>query len=161
MWRGPRPTSIPGGIFIHPSVWPQYAWAKIGGLPPFGEGSWVPIQHNVAWPKAYLPAKCHLDPSSRMGTIDMCRKLVEGLCSFFSGGTSPRLPQCGLSRGLLYTKWHLDPSSRFATIDMGRKLGVCLLVGRLAGSPSRTMWSGPRPTKIPSAIMIYKAIWPQ
>jgi len=24
MWPGPRPTSIPSGIFIHPTVWPQY-----------------------------------------------------------------------------------------------------------------------------------------
>jgi len=24
MWPGPRPTSIPSGILIHPTVWPQY-----------------------------------------------------------------------------------------------------------------------------------------
>ena len=24
MWPGPRPTSIPSGILIHPAVWPQY-----------------------------------------------------------------------------------------------------------------------------------------
>jgi len=24
MWPGPRPTSAPNGILIHPTVWPQY-----------------------------------------------------------------------------------------------------------------------------------------
>jgi len=24
MWPGPRPTSIPSGVLIHPTVWPQY-----------------------------------------------------------------------------------------------------------------------------------------
>ena len=24
MWSGPRPTSVPSGILIHPTVWPQY-----------------------------------------------------------------------------------------------------------------------------------------
>ena len=24
MWPGPRPTSIPSGILIHPTVWPQH-----------------------------------------------------------------------------------------------------------------------------------------
>jgi len=23
-WHGPRPTSVPCGIVIHPTVWPQY-----------------------------------------------------------------------------------------------------------------------------------------
>jgi len=64
-----------------------------------GRGSWVPILHNVAWVKAYLP-----------------------------------------------TEWHLDPSSHLATTDMGRKLGVCPCGEGGAGSPSNTMWPGPRPT---------------
>jgi len=36
---------------------------------------------------------------------------------------------------------------------MGRKLG--------AGSPSITMWPGPRPTCIPSFILIRPTVWPQ
>ena len=24
VWPGPRPTSVPSGILIHPTVWPQY-----------------------------------------------------------------------------------------------------------------------------------------
>ena len=34
----PRPTIAPGGILIHPAVWPQQTWAKIGGCAPFWEG---------------------------------------------------------------------------------------------------------------------------
>ena len=30
MWPGPRSTSLPSGVFIHPAVWPQETWAKIG-----------------------------------------------------------------------------------------------------------------------------------
>jgi len=41
---------------------------KLGGYAPFcGEG-WVPIYHKVAWAEAYLCAKYHLDPSSRLAT---------------------------------------------------------------------------------------------
>jgi len=30
-----------------------------------------------------------------------------------------------------------------------------------AGSPSSTMWPGPRPTSVPRAILIRPAVWPQ
>jgi len=32
--------------------------------------------------------------------------------------------------------------------------------GPEAGSPSNTMWPGPRPTPIPSGILIYPTVWP-
>jgi len=35
----------------------------------------MPMQHNVAWVKAYLPTKGHLDPSSQLARTDMGRKL--------------------------------------------------------------------------------------
>jgi len=38
---GPRPTSIPSGILIHPAIWLQQIWAENWGLCRFGEGSWV------------------------------------------------------------------------------------------------------------------------
>jgi len=34
-WPGPRSTSVPSGVFIHPAVWPQYTRAKNWGLCPF------------------------------------------------------------------------------------------------------------------------------
>jgi len=48
---------------------------KIGGCAPVWRGRWVPIQHNVARAEAYLHAKFHLDPCSRLATTDMGRKL--------------------------------------------------------------------------------------
>ena len=60
------------------------------------------------------------------------------------------------------TKWHLDPYSCLATTNMGQKLGaVPPFWGRGAGSPSSTMWHGPRPTSIPSGILILAAVRPQ
>jgi len=40
---------------------------KLGGVgvPLFG-GSWVPIEHKVAWNEAYLHTNWHLDASSRL-----------------------------------------------------------------------------------------------
>ena len=45
---------------------------------------------------------------------------------------------------------------------MSQKWGrLCPLFGRRAGSPSSTMWRGPRPTSVPSATLIHPAIWSQ
>ena len=46
---------------------------------------------------------------------------------------------------------------------MGQKLGGgCALFSEGgAGSPSKTKSPGPRPTSIPSGILVYPAIWPQ
>jgi len=43
MWPGPRPISMPSGILIHPAVGATINMGrKLGALPPFGEGNWVP-----------------------------------------------------------------------------------------------------------------------
>jgi len=43
---------------------------KWGLLCPFlWEGSWVPIQHNVAWAVAYLRTKWHPDPSNCLAAM--------------------------------------------------------------------------------------------
>jgi len=39
------------------------------------EESWAPIEHNEAWAEAYLRSKWHIDPSSRLVTIVMGRKV--------------------------------------------------------------------------------------
>jgi len=49
----------------------------------------------VAWAKAYLHTKWHLDPSSRLATADMGGK---GTALNFQLG--PHLTQCGQVRGL-------------------------------------------------------------
>jgi len=127
MWRGPKPTFVPSGILIHPAVWPQQLCAKNWGAglcPLFGEESWVPIWHNVAWAEAYLHIKWHLDPCSCVATIEMSRKL--GAQPPFWGakfGSLSNTMLLGSRPTYLHTKWHLDPCSRLGTIDMGCKLG--------------------------------------
>jgi len=79
-------------------------------MPLSGGGSWVPMQHNVAWAEVYLR-----------------------------------------------TKWHLDPSSRLTATDMGRKLWAVPLWGDWIN----TMSPGPRPTSVPSGILIHPTVWPQ
>ena len=44
---------------------------------------------------------------------------------------------------------------------MGRKWGLCPFRGGGAGSPPNTMWPGPRPTGVPSFVLIRPTVWPQ
>jgi len=44
---------------------------------------------------------------------------------------------------------------------MGRKLGAMPLWEEGTGSPSNTIWPGPRPTRTPSFILIRQTVWPQ
>jgi len=44
---------------------------------------------------------------------------------------------------------------------MGQKLGPVPLWEGGAGSPTNTMWPGPRPTCVPSFIFIRPTVWPQ
>jgi len=61
---------------------------KTGGCAPFRR-SWVPIEHNVAWTEAYRRTKRHLDPSSRLATIDMVRTMGEAGLFLGGGAGSP------------------------------------------------------------------------
>jgi len=86
---------------------------------------------------------------------------IGGLCPF-RGGETGSPSKVAWAKAYLHTKWHIDASSRLATIKMRRKFGgsAHLFWGRGAGSPSSTMWPGPRPTSMPSAILIHPAVWP-
>jgi len=72
------------------------------------------VVYNVALVEAYLRTKWHLDPSSRLATIDIGRKLG-AMSPFWVGQLAPQLAQCGRGRGLPPCQWfHLDPSNRLA-----------------------------------------------
>ena len=43
----------------------------------------------------------------------------------------------------------------------GTKVGRACCGGWVGGSPFNTMWPGPRPTSLPSGILIYPTVWPQ
>ena len=64
---------------------------KLGGAVLFFWGSWVPIEHKVAWAEAYLHTKCHLHPSSRLATIDIGRKLGDSAAFLGRGNWVPVL----------------------------------------------------------------------
>ena len=76
----------------------------------------------MAWAEVYRRIKWHLNPSSRLATIDMGQKV--GVLFPLLGEPDPHLIQCRLGRGLPRTKWHRDPSCRVATTDISRKLGA-------------------------------------
>ena len=128
-----------------------------------GSGLGPHLTPQVAWAEAYLRAKYHLDPSSRLATINMGRKFGGGLRPLFWGGGegSPSNTKSQRAEAYLRAKWNLDLCSHLAATDLGRKLGAVPLWGGGDGSPSKTLWPGPRPTCKPSFILIRQAVWPQ
>jgi len=83
-------------------------WMK--GCAFFSGGSWVPIEHKVAWAEVYLRTKCHLNPSSRLATADIGRRLGR-LCPFRGGEAGspsntmpPRLRPTSVPSGILMHK---------------------------------------------------------
>jgi len=66
------------------------------------------------------------------------------------------LKRCQFLQAYLRTKWYPDASRH------GPKIGGCApLFEAGAGSPSNTKSPGPRPTFIPSGILIHPAVWSQ
>jgi len=89
---------------------------------------------------------------------------VGGCCAAFDwGGTGSPSNSVALAKAYLHTKSHLDPCSHLAAIDVGHKVGeaVVLLFWGVAGSPSNAIRPEPRPTSMPSVILIHPTIWPQ
>ena len=88
-----------------------------------------------------------------------------GSCAPFRGELRSHLTQRRLGRCLyLRTKWHFDPFSRLATIDMGLKFSgeeLCTFFLGGTGCLSNTKSPGPRPTCMPSFILIHPTVWPQ
>jgi len=116
---------------------------------------------QTRWAEAYLRNKWHLDPSSRLATIDTGRKLGAPLL-FWGGGTGS--PSNTMSLGLRPTSLPsgiLIHPAIWPKQIWGENWGLCPFGGGGAGSPSSTMWPGPRPTCMPSGILIHPAIWPQ
>jgi len=69
MWHGLRPTSVPlpSGILIHPAVWLQETWAKIGGCALLGRGAGFPA--NTMRPRLVEMFSCnwYWDKQTRLG----------------------------------------------------------------------------------------------
>jgi len=97
-----------------------------------------------------------------VATIDMSRKEGRGCCAPFAGKLGPRLTQCGLGRGLLPYQVASSSIRPFGHNRHGLKIvwGLCPFSGG-TGSPSNTKSPVPRPTSIPSGILVHPAVWPQ
>jgi len=130
------------------------------GVCRFWEGELGPhvTQCSLAWAEAYLRTKWHLDPSSPLAQQTWA-EIGGGETVAFGSGMGPHLTQWCPGEVYHRSKSNLDPSSRLATTNMGRKWGVVPPFWEGAGSPSSTIWHGPRPTSIPSGILIHPAIW--
>jgi len=114
MLPGPRPTSAPSGIFIHPAVWSQQTWAENWALCPFG-GAGSPC--NTMSPR---PMSTSLSSGILIRPADWPQQTwaenweaavpfghnrhgsKRGCCCspFWGCGTGPHLTQCRLSRAL-------------------------------------------------------------
>jgi len=135
-----------------------YMARKLGALlfPFLGEGTGSPsntmwpgprptsvlsgiLMHPTVWPQ-YTGRK--------LGGVLMCPPP-------FGGGEVGPQHNVAWAEAYLRTKWHLDPTTRLATTDMGQNWRLCPLLGRTAGSSSKTMWPSPRPTSMPSFISIH------
>ena len=118
---------------------------KRGVVYPFRAGSWVLIEHNVAWAETYLCTKWHLDPSSRSATKDMGRKLgAAGYAPFLGGGKlGPHLTQCRRGQDLPPpTKWHRPISWSIQPFGHNGQAAVPMLGELDPYSPSNTMSPG-------------------
>ena len=116
---------------------------------------WVFIEHNVAWAKAYLRTKWHLDQSSRLVTSDMDRKLGGGTGGAGSPSNKiwPGPRHTSIPSGILVhpAVWHNTwPKSGGAAPPFGGN-----------GSSSNIISPEPRPTSMPSFILIRSTVWPQ
>jgi len=60
----------------------------------------------------------------------------------------------------LRTKLHLDHPALRPQQTWAENYGSVPLVGGELG-PNLTLWPGPRPTSVPSSVLIHPAVWPQ
>jgi len=95
MWPGPRFTSVPSGILIHPAVWPQQTWAKyLVGAVPFFWGQQGPHRTQSRLGRG-LPTY-HLSPSSRLATTGHWPKIGGGCAPLGEEELGHHLTQCRL-----------------------------------------------------------------
>jgi len=65
---------ILSAILVHPAVWPQWTLAENWGLCPFRRGELGPHLTQCRIDRGLPHTKWHLDPCSRLATIDVGRK---------------------------------------------------------------------------------------
>ena len=121
---------------------------------------WVPLTTASRTSFLYY----HLDAISyrRLSGVNRCITLSAQLCTAAHSAHKCYDSHIPHARGCSYKSSAVaEMGNRLATIDMGRKVGVgaavSLSVGEV-GSPSNTMGPGPRPTSVPSGILIHPTV---
>jgi len=110
----------------------------------------VNMRHRcqISWRSVKPLPRCIIDPQN--GVIPEKREEL-----------GPHLTQCRLGLSLppyQVVSWFLQS---FGHNNHGPKSGSCCAPFPGAGSPSNTVWPGPRPTFIPSGILIHPTVCPQ
>jgi len=135
---------------------------------PLGEGELGPHLTQCGQVPG-LPA-CQLSsyPSNRLATVHQCHRQTDRTGQdngpiAYGEPFYKRSPN--KTANINRNKWSAvaEMGDRLATTDMGQKRGLLcpFLVGGVAGSPSNTMWPGPRRISVASGIFIHPAIWEQ
>ena len=110
-----------------------------------GEGeAGSPSNTSVAWAEVYLHTKWHLDPSSRLVTIDIGRKVGDTV-PLFMGQLDSGLIQCDQGRALppyQVASWSFQP---FGHNTWAKSGGCCApFLGRRSGSACNTVTMSPQ-----------------
>jgi len=115
-------------------------------------------------PVCILANKCSAvaKMGDRSATIDEPKIGGGGCAPFWVWGAGSYVTECGLGRCLPSYQVASRSIQPFGNNRHGPKIGgLCPHLGTGAGSPSNTMSLGPRPTSLPSGILILPAVWPQ
>jgi len=136
-----RPTSLPSGMLIIQLFGHNRHGPKIGagGLCPFLGKAGSP-SNNVVRAEAYLHTKWHLDPSSRLATIDMGQKVGGGCCApFCQRELGPHLTVLPGLRPTFVSSGIVIHPAIWPQQTWAKNWGLCLFWGEEAGSPSNTI----------------------
>ena len=110
-------------------------------------------------PRQKLNKSSAVAETGDLATIDVGRKDGGAAVPLSQGELGPRQTQCGLGRGLLPYQVASSSIQPFGHNRHGLKLYGNSAFFR--GSSSNTKSPGPRPTSVPSGILVHPAVWPQ
>jgi len=144
---------------------------------PFGGGELGPHLTHVAWAEDHLYTKWHLDLSDRLATIHQRHRQdrtdngpIAQVKPFYKWSPKNTTQKIRKYERPTFAANHLtdinkssavaEMGDRLEKIDMGQKLEGCApFLDGGTGSLSHTMSSGPRPTSVPTGILMHPAVW--
>jgi len=131
---------------------------KLGAVPPLGGAGSASNTMSPGPRSTSVPSGTPMYP-----TVWPTLTSVEnwGAVPPLGGELGPHLTQSRLGRGLPPYQVASYAIQSFGHNGYGPKIGGAVLLLGGARSPSKTMWPGPRPTCIPSLILIRPTVWPQ